>query len=75
MPTTQPSKPYREIIDGKEKGRALQLTTRDPLDFRGIGDVLFSQPPVCRVSQLACTWSPWPKETFAQRPELLPSHW
>lgn len=49
VPTTCPSKLYMKIIDGKEKGRALQLPTRDPLAFRGIGDVPFSQPLVCLV--------------------------
>lgn len=49
VPTTCPSKPYMKMIDGKEKGRALQLPTRDPLEFRGIGDVPFSQPLVCLV--------------------------
>lgn len=49
MPTTCLSKPYMKIVDGKEKGRALQLPTRDPLEFRGIEDVPFSQPLVCVV--------------------------
>ena len=36
-----------EVIDGKGKGRALQLSTRDPLELREDSDVPFSQCPVC----------------------------
>lgn len=45
MPTTYPPKPYMDIIEGKEKARALQLSTRDPLEFRDTRRLSFQPVP------------------------------